>query len=193
MSRVLSSISSPGIRGRTFSKRSRGSARGYSLLEIVMTLAVMSIAVSAGMPEFRRMSSRNKLQGAVAGMTQVLHHARMAAIRAGVPVVVQADFEEDCLFDFADVDDRDGVPGSDLSFDPDPSKSPRNTDHEIARFTLEDVADPAARVYFWGVEDPAAEGPNAVSGFSSAPGPSADGKKNTPGRVAATGTSSGTP
>lgn len=61
---------------------------GFTLLELVITVAVLAIVLSVGIPSFRDMSNRNRLTSVtneIVGATQL---ARMEAIRRNTRVVV---------------------------------------------------------------------------------------------------------
>ena len=132
-------------------------------------MAILGVVLALAVPEIRIQSVRGRLSGAVDRAVQVLHRARSEAIQRGVPSVVEVDYDEQALFAFADVDDVDGNPGSDLGFDPDPGKPGRNTDYEIGRLVLRCTGPRETCVRFWGVEDAAPEGPAAVRGLTPDP------------------------
>jgi len=169
-------------------RRSRAGA-GFTLLEIMVVMAIILIMAILVIPEFRHLLRRFKLDGAVQGMAQVVAQARAEAIRRGVPVVVRADVVDNVLVAYADVNASVPQKGSSppdyvhaLLFDPndeipdmDPvpavTELPRGaTDYEVARYRLPGGNLDETAVRFWGAEDDAAGGANVTSGLTPDPG-----------------------
>jgi type IV fimbrial biogenesis protein FimT len=66
-------------------ERHRG---GFTLVELVVTVAVLGIVLAAGLPSLRALREQHATLGAFHGLTTALMAARMAAIQRGRPVTV---------------------------------------------------------------------------------------------------------
>jgi prepilin-type N-terminal cleavage/methylation domain-containing protein len=143
----------------------RPSRRGFTLIEVLVVLALMGIILLIGLPSLFNYIRRSKVEGSLQGISSLIRLARLEAIKQGVPVVVRADYAQDTVTAFVDRN-------SNLAFDPTAGANPRATDREIGRVPL------ANGVFFWGLRDPSGpadatrEGSNAVSGFTADPGSS---------------------
>lgn len=60
--------------------------RGFSLLELVVTVAVVTIVLTVGVPAFREMMQENRLRAYVNEFLAALNLARSEAIKRGVRV-----------------------------------------------------------------------------------------------------------
>lgn len=70
----------------TFAARERFS--GFSLVELVVTLAVAAIIAAVAMPSFESMLNSSRLRGASEELTSVMLLARSEAVRRNAPVTV---------------------------------------------------------------------------------------------------------
>jgi general secretion pathway protein H len=69
------------------------SARGFTLLELIVTLAVLAVAAAVVAPAIGRGSDSLKARADVAGFAATLRHAREKAINAQRPHRVEIDME----------------------------------------------------------------------------------------------------
>lgn len=67
-----------------------GSAQGFTLIEMLVVLAVMALGLSVAMPAMSEFSSNNQVAAVRSGFSQALALARTEAAKRGVPVLVQA-------------------------------------------------------------------------------------------------------
>jgi len=104
-------------------------AAGFTLLELVVTLAVILLAVLMVAPNMGPFMARVKLDRATRETASLFARARMEAIKTGNPVVVRPDAATQSLESFADVN-RDGV------FNPTPGVARNTTDYTLARISL---------------------------------------------------------
>ena len=65
-----------------------GGRRGFTLVELVVALAVLAIMLAVALPSFRALRERQQALAAFHSLTVALAQARMAAIQRGRPVTV---------------------------------------------------------------------------------------------------------
>lgn len=65
-----------------------GVSAGFTLIELIVTLAIVAILVTLAAPSFRDITINNRIEAASAGLAADLTFARSEAVRRGVPVVV---------------------------------------------------------------------------------------------------------
>ena len=105
---------------------------GFTLLEIMVVVAVVGIVALMGLPALQNMILRSKHEGAARRISMLIHQAKMEAVKQSVSTVVAIDPTADSVSAFADVN-ADG----DFKFDPDSSADYRTTDYRIgATFSL---------------------------------------------------------
>ncbi len=146
---------------RLLRRRSPGeSQRGFTLLELLIVIAVIGIVLLIGVPNLLQVVRQSRMIGYMNEFQNQLARARQEAIRRAVPVVVSADLDNQRLFVFANVD---GDPN--LEFNPDDSVPFRTADYEVANLPLP-AAGSSQFLYFHSPEDASPEGPNMVDGLS---------------------------
>jgi prepilin-type N-terminal cleavage/methylation domain-containing protein len=125
--------------------RSRKPVRssGFTLIEVLVVLALMVILLLFSFPSLLKMVNRSKLLGITSQTSVLMQQARFEAIKRNVPVFVVADLSYRSLSVVSD-DNGNGV------WD-------RATDGLKARVDL------PARITFWSATDAAANGATAVS------------------------------
>lgn len=132
-------------------------ARGFNLVEILVVLALIGLIATMTLPTFSRILQRERIEGFLRTASVSLERAKGEAAKRGVPAVVRADFDNDALYAFADLD-RDGM--KDLA------------DPELFYLALPSLGDEAAQsLRFWAVGDAEPEKDGAVFGFSADPTP----------------------
>jgi prepilin-type N-terminal cleavage/methylation domain-containing protein len=77
---------------------------GFSLVEMLMVLAMIAIILAIGLPALNQQMVRGRLVGASEQISTHLHLARVEAMRKGFPVVVRPDFDRQHLVAFLDED-----------------------------------------------------------------------------------------
>lgn len=102
---------------------------GYTLLELLVTLAVLFAALLLIVPSIRPTLARAELERATRETSNLLARARMEAIRSGNPVTVRSQASPGAFESFADVN-RDGV------FNPAPGVPRNTTDYRLGRVSL---------------------------------------------------------
>lgn len=128
-------------------------ARGFTLTELMIVIALMMIIAALGMPALQNLIHRTRVEGAAREATLFVQRARMEATKSNNRAVVEFDFAEpSSIRAFIDMD-GDGVFNPDLA-----AADHRSTDFEIARYFL------PSRVSFIG---PAGSGADAIHGFST--------------------------
>ncbi len=65
-------------------------ANGFTLIELLVTVAVVSILLAIGVPEFKRMTENNRMVAAINRMTSDLNLARSEAVKQGRSVTLCA-------------------------------------------------------------------------------------------------------
>jgi prepilin-type N-terminal cleavage/methylation domain-containing protein len=173
---------------RRLARRAPLSRAGFTLVELLVVLALMSALVLATIPTMTTMLHRGALMGAAQQIGVALRLARLEAIKRGVVTVVQVDYTTNSLLAYADVNDSLGNPGSDLKYDPPAAAAAETTvvrdfDYIIINYQLPNT------VHFWGAPDNSPGGTSSVIGFTANP---TAGKPNlavfnTDGSVRATG------
>ena len=81
---------------------------GFTLVELLITAAVLSIAVLLGLPALENTLQRSRIEGMARQTTVLMHMARVTAIRHTVPATVRIDFATDRVLAFRDPN-RNGV------------------------------------------------------------------------------------
>lgn len=134
------------------------SRAGYTLLELLVTLAVLLVALLLIIPSIRPTLARAKIERATRHTSNLLARARMEAIRSRNPVTVRLDAAGGAFESFSDVN-RDGV------FNP-ASGVPRNTtDSRLGRFALPNGVELAAPGAQAAIDGLTAQGGERVARF----------------------------
>jgi type II secretion system protein H len=144
-------------------KPASSTSSGFTMIEMMVVVALMAIFLVIVIPSIRRAVTQSRLNGSSQELAAVLRQARAEAVRRSVPVVVKVDYENDEIFSFADINDGDGDPGSNLDYDPIGGAPSGSADYEIQRVRL------ASFIKFWGPLDSDIEGADAINGFTDVP------------------------
>lgn len=144
-----------GMRRRGAQRGSMRAQRGFTLVELLVIIVIISVLAIILWPSLHKMILRNRLQGQATEVSIAMRQARLEAIKRTVPTVMRADFVNDQTLVFVDVD-------ADGSFTPNPT-APRGTvDFELRSAPL------PGHVTFAG-PSLTVEGADAVDGFTTDP------------------------
>ncbi len=122
---------------------------GFTILELLATLAIAGVLMAIGLPALFNFIGRSKLEGFARQSALLIEAAHFNCIKkASTQSVVYIDLNKRQMVSFED-DDNDG------KFD--------NNDVELARYTL------PSDVYFWGPPDAAPNGTNVIMGLTPDP------------------------
>ncbi len=99
---------------------------GFTLLEIMVVVAIIGIVSLMGLPALQNFILRSKHEGAARQISMLMLRAKMEAVKQGVSTVVAVDTTEKTVVAFADVND-DG----EFKFDPAVGADYRTTDYQI--------------------------------------------------------------
>lgn len=116
--------------------RKKSAPRGFTLFELLIVIAIISIMATMVAPNFLRLVQRSKLTGMAQQTSVLMRVARQNAIRYNQPVVVRADLDDGFVVAFVDVDGVALGDIPDLIFNPIPGQQHRATDFEVARYIL---------------------------------------------------------
>ena len=107
-------------------RHGRTRPEGFTVLEMMVVVAVIGIISLMGLPALQNMILRSKHEGAARQISMLIHRAKMEAVKQSVSTVVAIDPAAQTVTAFADVND-DG----DFKFDPDGGADYRTTDYQI--------------------------------------------------------------
>lgn len=110
---------------------SRGRAKGFTLLEALVVLAILGIALTLGLPSLSHLITRSKLEAEARETATLLQRARLEAIKRRVQTVVHADPAAHLVTAFADIDGPAAGDPPDLELNPVAGELARDTDYSI--------------------------------------------------------------
>ena len=99
---------------------------GYTLLEIMVVVAIIGIVSLMGLPALQNFILRAKHEGAARQISMLMHRAKMEAVLQSVPTVVSVDTANETVTAFADINE-DG----DFAFNPLAGADYKTTDYQI--------------------------------------------------------------
>jgi type IV fimbrial biogenesis protein FimT len=88
MSYISSITTTPTLDGLEQSHAARARAPGFTLIEMLMTMAIAAILLTIGIPSFRYVTNSNRIAGELNGLLGDLQFARAEAIKEGRTVTV---------------------------------------------------------------------------------------------------------
>lgn len=147
-----------------FIRRQR-SRQGFTLFELLIVIALISIMATMTIPNFLRLIQRSKLTGITQESALLMRMARDYAIRYNTDAIVRIDVNTNEVIAFVDVD---GVLLGDIPdgiFNPIAGQPYRATDFEIGRYQL-----PSRVTFDAPAADPLPGGGNPVWEFTTVNG-----------------------
>lgn len=105
------------------SERGRG-ARGFTLIEMVIVLAIVGVLVTFGFPALQELMVRSRIESATRNTANIMRLARLEAIKHSVQVLVTFDSTKNTVWAYANVD---GNPG----YSPNASKPKGTVDYQV--------------------------------------------------------------
>jgi prepilin-type N-terminal cleavage/methylation domain-containing protein len=109
-------------------RRPRPAARGFTLLELLVVLAIVGIAMAIGIPALQNLVVRSRTEAFAREIASLVQHSRLEAIRRNRPAIVYFDTSENQIAAFVNVDGDE-----DFEFSPDTSKPKGAADFELDR------------------------------------------------------------
>lgn len=82
----------------------RNRPEGFTLLEAMVTLAILMVAVLMLVPTVQNLIVRSKLEGVTREVAQLIQLARLEAVKQSVSTIVRVDPATGAVIAFADVD-----------------------------------------------------------------------------------------
>jgi prepilin-type N-terminal cleavage/methylation domain-containing protein len=76
--------------------------RGFTLVELVLVMAIVAVLLSLGLPALQNMIHRSKIEGAARTTASMMRNARFEAIKQAVPVIVRIDTASNDVVAFVD-------------------------------------------------------------------------------------------
>lgn len=113
------------------SNRAACRSRGFTLIELVIVLAIMMIIAMIGFPSLMTMVHRSRLETSVRGLATAMQIAKLEAIKSGHSAVVRIDAATSSTLAHVNIDDS-----TDYAYDPDPSKDYRKADYQLTETVL---------------------------------------------------------
>ena len=119
----------------------RAGQRGFSLIEVLVTMTTLAVAATMGMPSLLNYMQRAKLEGAARQVAMMMYSTRLEAITRGAPAAVAIDEATGELYAFVDIDGATTSDPPDGIFNPKPGDAFRQGeilyDIETEKATLE--------------------------------------------------------
>ncbi len=133
---------------------------GFTMIELLVVVAVLGIVSVITVPMMFRQIERSKTMGFLAEVRLLLQQARQESIRRGVDAVVLLDPANQRVFAFANVDGD-----ADSNYNPDPLVTNRTVDYEIGQRPFV-FAGGSPLLMFWGPDDATPDAEDSTEGLS---------------------------
>lgn len=137
-------------------RSARRSAAGFTLLELLVIMAIIVVVSTLAFRGFHEALVRSKLLGDTAAIANSLQRARAAALRHGRMVVAEVDATNQELVFFYNVDQTGDNLVRNLPDDED----------VFPPISLSQGRQPGSTVYFWSHPDATPDPDNAMDGFT---------------------------
>jgi prepilin-type N-terminal cleavage/methylation domain-containing protein len=114
----------------------RSADRGFTMVELLVVLAILILAVTLAVPPLWNMIVRSKLEGATRELGAMIQRGRLEAVRRSAQVVIAVDPATSQVFAFAD---RNGITMNDPPdgiYDPVAGQAAGNTDYALGQWFL---------------------------------------------------------
>ncbi|HEV8628758.1 MAG TPA: GspH/FimT family pseudopilin [Thermoanaerobaculia bacterium] len=109
---------------------------GFTLLELLVVMAIMMLAVLIGYPMLLKTVARSNLESTAQLIAALLRQARLESVKRAAPAVIVLDPTTKKLSAFLDLNDNAGTPNSDLLFNPKAGLAADNTDYLIGELQV---------------------------------------------------------
>lgn len=93
-------------RSRAITRQHRGYRNGFTVLELLIVVAVMGVVVVVGLPSLMTNLRRAKLEGPLRQAMTLMSLARFEAVKKGISTGVEADLADDQILTFRDMDEN---------------------------------------------------------------------------------------
>jgi prepilin-type N-terminal cleavage/methylation domain-containing protein len=125
------------VRRRDFRGRAARCVAAFTLVELLITLAIAALLLTFGIPALNKLIARSKLEGQARMLSVLVGRARNEAVTLGVETVVH--FDGDAFVAFADLDGAGSSDPPDGEFNPVSGSPHRTTDWRLDRQSLDSV------------------------------------------------------
>ena len=106
-------------------------AAGFTLVELVIVVAIVLFIMAIGYPLLHNLIIRGKLEGAVCEIAMLLQQAKLEAIKRSVPTVIRVDTAGREIISFADVNGPSLTDPPDGIYNPVAGQPEHGTDYPI--------------------------------------------------------------
>lgn len=105
----------------------RAGSRGFTLLEMLIVVAVVGVVSMMAIPTLQHMIWRARIEGFTRDLSLLFQQCRYESIKRGVDCIVNLDSDAGRIFGFTDFDDNQ-------DYNPDPAATDfRSTDYVVGR------------------------------------------------------------
>lgn len=110
--------------------------RGFTLIEMLVVIAILGILLTTGIPIFTSIIQQTKMTGLLNNVGSMFRFARSEAIKKNMQVVLRFDFTARRLEVFADLDGILATDPADMLYNPVVGEPPGTTDYWLGSFGL---------------------------------------------------------